>query len=865
MKVNLKPYLFLAVLIFTLLVFSNIALADPGDLDTTFDSDGLVISDLSGGLDLVGYNPIVVQSDGKIIVVGGPQFTAARYNTDGSLDTTFDSDGWVVTDLGATENAQGVALQSDGKIVVVGTNNNPGSYDFTAVRYNADGSLDTTFGTAGVATTDFLDNLHHDRSYAVAIQSDGKIVVGGYARMNAVAPVNNDFALVRYNTDGSRDATFGSGVITGTVTTNIGGSQDQIYALAIQSDGKILAAGYSNASGDYEVIVARYNTDGSLDTSFDTDGIARTSVRDNDDFGYGMVLQPDGKIVVAGYGTIITQGNHDDFILVRYNTDGSLDTSFDSDGMVVTDIALRNDHGHAVALQPDGKIIAVGYSQNAVDYDFAVIRYNTDGSLDTSFGTDGIVTTPIGSGFEQAFGVTMQTDGKILMAGYSNAGGTYDYVLARYLSGFVTSDLTIEMSDDPDPVIAGSSLTYVITVTNQGPITATGVIVTDTLPADVSGAVTSGCAEDPGGTPTCTLGTIDIGDSAVYSVTVTVDVAVSGTLTNTVQVGASSSLFNTEDDTVDETTTVQYELSVSLDGTGSGSVTSDPTGIDCGGDCTETFDYGTVVTLTATSTTGSAFTGWSGAECSGTGECVVTMTETKSVTATFTLEQYELSVSLDGTGSGSVTSDPTGIDCGSDCTETFDYGTVVTLTATPTTGSAFTGWSGAECSGTGECVVTMTETRHVTATFTLIPAGPSLNVEKRVVGAGRGTVDLPLSSVVTYTIVLANSGDTAATGVVMTDDLPDGVSFGGWVERGSAEPLVPTGTFTWTGTVPATASHTICFTATVTSDGGFGGRIITNTASFTSANAGSGSDDAVFTVAGKQAIIYLPLVLVVHS
>jgi hypothetical protein len=160
-----------------------------------------------------------------------------------------------------------------------------------------------------------------------------------------------------------------------------------------------------------------------------------------------------------------------------------------------------------------------------------------------------------------------------------------------------------------------------------------------------------------------------------------------------------------------------FTLTVAKDGTGSGAVTSSPAGIDCGADCSETYDYNTVVTLTPSAATGSAFTGWSG-DCTGTGSCVVTMDQARSVTATFTLGQFTLTVSKAGTGGGTVTSSPAGIDCGGTCSAPYDFGTVVTLTPSAVTGSTFTGWSGA-CTGTGSFVVTMDAAKSVTATFTL--------------------------------------------------------------------------------------------------------------------------------------------------
>ncbi len=169
-----------------------------------------------------------------------------------------------------------------------------------------------------------------------------------------------------------------------------------------------------------------------------------------------------------------------------------------------------------------------------------------------------------------------------------------------------------------------------------------------------------------------------------------------------------------------------YLLTVGLDGNGGGTISSSPAGINCGADCSENYATGTVVTLTATADSGSAFTGWSGAGCSGLNDCVLTMTEARSVRAAFTLvppNEYALAVSLDGDGSGTVTG--AGINCfdgpGADCSETYSGGTAVTLSAAAAAGSTFTGWSGGSCSGTGDCVLMMTETRLVTATFTLVP------------------------------------------------------------------------------------------------------------------------------------------------
>jgi uncharacterized delta-60 repeat protein len=204
----------------------------------------------------------------------------------------------------------------------------------------------------------------------------------------------------------------------GMVTTDFGGL-DEALGVAIQADGKIVAAGRGTAVGDFAL--ARYNRDGSLDTSFDGDGKVTTDFGSPFDVALGVAIQPDGRIVAAGTAA------GDDFALARYNRDGTLDTSFDGDGKVTTDFGAMDAALGAPAIQPDGKIVAAGYT--TAGGDFALARYNRDGSLDTSFDGDGKVTTDFGSPFDVAAGVAMQPNGRIVAAG----GDGGDFALARYL------------------------------------------------------------------------------------------------------------------------------------------------------------------------------------------------------------------------------------------------------------------------------------------------------------------------------------------------------------------------------------------------------------------------------------------------
>src|SRR5207249_2690121 len=195
-------------------------------------------------------------------------------------------------------------------------------------------------------------------------------------------------------------------------------------------------------------------------------------------------------------------------------------------------------------------------------------------------------------------------------------------------------------------------------------------------------------------------------------------------------------------------------LSVILGGTGSDTVTSNPPGIDCGAACSASFDSGTFVTLTATPASGSTFAGWNGGGCTGTGSCSVTLNAATTVTATFTLQRVTLAVTRAGTGRGTVTSNPAGINCGATCSASFDSGTFVTLTATPASGSIFTGWSGGGCFGTGTCSVTLTASTTVTARFDDVTA-PVLSLPGNIVA----TATSLLGGVVTFGVSATDNVD----------------------------------------------------------------------------------------------------------
>jgi uncharacterized delta-60 repeat protein len=352
----------------------------------------------------------------------------------GTFDASFGILGkaTAVFPIGMENAATAMAIQPDGKIILVGSTQNGSTYNFALARFNPDGSPDTSFDGDGVVETGIVTD-HDDFAYAVALQSDGKIVVAG---SSVNASNQTVFALARYNGDGTLDASFGPGGLPGIVRTSFGvGITSVAKAVAIQSDGKIIAAGTAYDGSFQDFALARYNGDGTLDTSFDVDGKLLTDFSGGGDAANAMAIQSDGKIVVVGQ-TYVT-ATFLDFAVARYNTDGSLDTTFSGTGKFTSSYGTFHDVYNAVAIQSDGKIVAAGYTRSGVWDDFAVTRFNSDGTPDTSFGGTGSGTavTDIGGNIDTANAVAIQSDGKIVVAGRTTTGGgadTDDVAIVRY-------------------------------------------------------------------------------------------------------------------------------------------------------------------------------------------------------------------------------------------------------------------------------------------------------------------------------------------------------------------------------------------------------------------------------------------------
>jgi uncharacterized delta-60 repeat protein len=409
--------------------------AAPGQPDPSFGGDGAVRTLFLGNNPLSGAFDVAVQPDGKVVVattvleqLGGTEPAVLRYHPDGTLDRSFGADGGVSTDVGAFGDGYAVALQSDGKIVLGGDGVCQLSQCWVLIRYLSSGALDTSFGGGdGIVKTSFEDL--GGAMYDLAIQSNGKIVAAGYRRKSGDANDDITFALARYTTSGALDTSFSS---DGKRMFSFGYGDDEAEAVAVDADGRILVAGAGTENlyvTGSDFALARLHADGAFDTSFSGDGKRTTDFGpERADHAHGLAIRSDGRIVAAG-----GSGLEDDpkVALARYTTGGALDSSFSGDGKVTRKLG---DHGgwsfDVVAM---GNLIVVGgrrFEDSSHDAaDWALLRYRTDGTLDPSFDGDGIVVTDLGTGSDHIHQMAVQPDGKLVVAGeyYATAG------VGRYL------------------------------------------------------------------------------------------------------------------------------------------------------------------------------------------------------------------------------------------------------------------------------------------------------------------------------------------------------------------------------------------------------------------------------------------------
>jgi uncharacterized delta-60 repeat protein len=366
----------------------------------------------------------------------------------GDPDSSFGSGGLVTTNFtSGNDEAVAIARQPDGRIVVGGFSQPAGfnTMRFALARYDSGGGLDHSFGGDGRVTTDFGKGASWING--VAIDGEGRLVAAGCFHLAATS--NTKIALARYKAGGGLDTTFGG---DGKVITNFTPGYDCADDVVVRANDRILLGGGIGGSGGQFGLV-RYRTNGLLDSTFSGDGRVATNFDTGFDHAAALAIQEDGKIVLTGVAGPMTS-NDNRFALARYNPGGGLDTSFGGDGKVTTDLTDGSDHAWALAIQPGGEIVAVGAASGSGER-FALVRYDSSGNLDASFGTGGIQILNLDTGSDALASVVLQEDGSILTAGWTGPlnANDYSFVLARFETdgtpdqafggdGIVTTNLT---------------------------------------------------------------------------------------------------------------------------------------------------------------------------------------------------------------------------------------------------------------------------------------------------------------------------------------------------------------------------------------------------------------------------------------
>jgi uncharacterized delta-60 repeat protein len=469
-----------------------------GTLDTTFGGGIVSVHPGTSGFVDEGIRT-AVQSDGKVVLAGtawssgtneSPSFALVRYTTAGILDTTFGTGGTVVTPISTGDGQgriHGLLIESDGKIVVAGTDGE----SFEIARYNSDGSLDTTFGTGGLVSVPQIGGHFSDGdAQDIAVQSDGKYVVTGYSISETF---NQAWPVVRLNHDGSVDTSFGALGVSDIDFSDYGDTtaSPQGYGITVQADQKIVVVGQMNSIGNQWTVV-RYNTDGTPDHTFGVDGIVSTTFASSEQVAFQAVQQPDGKLLVAGCPLKNSTGDVSGFELVRYNIDGTLDSTFNGGTPITAGFAGQiHATSFQVALQSNGKIVLGGTveaSASSIE-NFALQRYNSDGSLDTTFGKNGSVTTSFdetqdawGLSFWNTISMAISPNGSIVVAGIGQrvlSDQDFSFVVARFTGDPVVVDAwknpanPLDVNGDGE-VAPIDSLIIINQLNSVGPGTLTG-------------------------------------------------------------------------------------------------------------------------------------------------------------------------------------------------------------------------------------------------------------------------------------------------------------------------------------------------------------------------------------------------------
>lgn len=450
--------------LFLLTSFFCISRLSAQTIDPGFGVGGVALVNHSA--DLEGPRASLLQKDGKILaggyttILSQKDFALIRLKPNGKLDSTFGTWGKVRTDVssdGYDDGIRSLLLQSDDKIIAAGTSGFNGALDFSLSRYMPDGTLDLSFGIVGKVKTDIGGG--NDEGWMAALQSDGKIILGG---RTASSLKGWNFGVVRYLPNGALDPDFGE---NGTVITDIDNVNNELYALTLDPDGKILAAGYSG-SDLRDILIVRYLNDGSVDETFGDNGFILTDLAGLNESIYNIGVDVDGNILVNG--NAIDEFGQESFFLARYLPNGSPDLSFGIDGLVFSNFGNPTEHADAFVFLPDGKILVGGLVNSGDGNTASLFRYTATGAVDATFGQDGWVKFIKNL---RPFDILPQEDGKMVCVGDYVNDGKYDFAAFRVenvqVAAFEAQEVFTQISLNPNPATDVINLSYTLTSTQK--------------------------------------------------------------------------------------------------------------------------------------------------------------------------------------------------------------------------------------------------------------------------------------------------------------------------------------------------------------------------------------------------------------
>jgi uncharacterized delta-60 repeat protein len=460
-------------------------------LDTTFGNNGVVVTDLTTQVDAIG--DLVVRDNGKIVAsgIGGNFITITQYLADGTLDNSFGNNGKVVTNFRSSfQNGafSPIAIQTDGKILLLCQNFIQNVNNFILTRYNTNGTLDASFGTNGIVNNSQFNGFGNSRAIAdMDLLSNGKIIV-------TVDAYNNNILLYRFNSNGTLDLTFGLNGIS-TISVPLDYTYFHPAGVSINADGTIvlLTSITDSSSSDINFSIVQLNSDGILNTDFGNNGIVIGDLgTTNNDLPINIRLQDNGKIIVSGY---TNSSSNRRFVLIRYEADGSLDTSFNTTGMTSVIVGgSTTNQTKDVLIDSNGKIVVVG----SIGEDFACLRLNDDGTIDTSFGLNGLYKKDFGnSSYDYGTKIYQQSDGKYVIAGYTSFFcSDRAFGLTRISSSQVLSNNDFEMEESvkiyPNPTNSSVNISCDSTINRlelfdiQGRLLETNLVQESTSKIDLS-------------------------------------------------------------------------------------------------------------------------------------------------------------------------------------------------------------------------------------------------------------------------------------------------------------------------------------------------------------------------------------------